>query len=246
MKKVLALLFALVMVLSLAACAQEETATEATEAPAVEATEEPVAEATEEPAVEATEEPAATEETAAEGVQRIIVWNNAIDGLTSSQQQRSEGDLRTAYSFQEVCDKCGVVGNDTVQVIGSDGYTGEEALTDIMQKYLTLEGENAPIVVGEAQDPDWAVWEVAYINFGSDVFMTSYQDKISVKDVFDAVGMVSADSYDFICTDEYTQNVAAADIADCYISWIDDRVDAEVPGIGDYTLWNILYIQPAA
>lgn len=244
MKKTLALLFALVMVLTLFACSAQE-ATEATEA-AEEATEE-VVEATEAPAEEpaATEEPVA-EESAAEGVQRIIVWNNAIDGLTPSDQPRSADDLRSAYSIQEVYDKCGIQGSDTVQVIGSDGYVGEEALSDILQKYLTLEGDNAPVVVGEAQDPDWAVWEVAYINFGTDAIMTSYKDKISVQDMFDALGMAEADSYDFICTDDYTQNVAAEDIGDCYISWIEDRVDAEVPGIGDYTLYSILYIQPGA
>lgn len=244
MKKTLALLFALVMAFTLFACSAQEAAetteapAEATEAPA-EATEAP-AEATEAPA-EATEEPAATT-----GVSRIIVWNNAIDGLTASDQPRYDGDLRSAYSIQEVYDKCGIQGSEDVQVIGSDGYTADETLSDILQKYLTLEGDNAPVVVGEAQDPDLAVWEVAYINFGSDAVMTSYKDKISVQDMFDALGMAAADSYDFICTDEYTQNVAASDIADCYISWIDGRVDAEVPGIGDYTLWNILYIQPGA
>lgn len=251
MKKTLALLFALVMVLSLFACTAQEP-TEATEAAeeateeVVEATEEPVEEsaAAEEPAEEATvEEPAATE-----SVQRIIVWNNAIDGLTASDQPRYEGDLRSAYSIQEVYDKCAIQGSEdtAVKVIGSDGYAGEETLSDILQKYLTLEGDNAPVVVGDAQDPDWAVWEVAYINFGTDAIMTSYKDKISVSDVFTALGMVEAASYNFICTDEYTFNVAAEDIGDCYISWVEDRVDAEVPGIGDYTLYNILYIQPGA
>jgi hypothetical protein len=248
-KKTLALLFALVMVLTLFACTAQE-ATEATEA-IEEATEE-VVEATEEPAEEpaATEEPAEepAEEPTADGVQRIIVWNNAIDGLTASEQPRGADDMRSAYSIQEVYDKCGIQGSDDVdvQVVGSDSYVGEEPLSDILQKYLTLEGDNAPIVVGEAQDPDWAVWEVAYINFGTDAIMTAYMEKISVADVFEALGMVEADSYDFICTDEYTHNVAAEDIGDCYISWIEDRVDAEVPGIGDYTLYSILYIQPGA
>lgn len=245
MKKTLALLLALVMVFALCACSTQGTVEptgEATEPPV--ATDPPVATeppVTTEPPVEATEPPAETT-----GVQRIIVWNNAIDGLTVSDQIRGEGDLRPAYSIQEVYDKCGITGNETVQVIGSDGYVGEEALSDLLQKYLTLEGENAPIVVGEAQDPNWAVWEVAYINFGADAIMTSYKDKISVKEMFDALGMVQADNYNFICTDGYTQTVAAADIADCYISWIDDRIDAEVPGIGDYTLYSILYIQPSA
>jgi hypothetical protein len=241
-KKILALLFAMVMVLSLFACTAKEAA-EATEAPA-EATEAP-AEATEAPAEEA-EAPAEVpaEAPAAAGVQRIIVWNNAIEGLTASDQPRYEGALRSAYSIKDVCDKCGITVGEKANVIGSDGYVGEEVGSELLMKYLTIVGDNAPVVVGEAQDPDWAVWEVAYINFGTDVIMTSYKDQISVKDVFEALGMAEAESYDFICTDEYTQNVAAADIADCYVSWVDGRVDGVVPGIGDYTLYNLLYIQP--
>ncbi|HWP22107.1 MAG TPA: BMP family ABC transporter substrate-binding protein [Candidatus Cryosericum sp.] len=56
MKKVLAILLALAMVLSFAACKTTEPAAEATEAPAAEATEAPVAEATEAPAAEGTYE----------------------------------------------------------------------------------------------------------------------------------------------------------------------------------------------
>ena len=56
MKKVLAILLALAMVLSFAACKTTEPAAEATEAPAAEATEAPAVEATEEPAAEGTYE----------------------------------------------------------------------------------------------------------------------------------------------------------------------------------------------
>ena len=240
------MVFALVMAVSLCACTAPQTAQPAAATPAAataapaEPTEPPAA-TTEAPAT-ATEAPAAT----TTAVQRIIVWNNAIQGLTASDQPRSEGDLRSAYAIKDVYDKFSIKGNETVQVIGSDGYVGEEALSDLLKKYLTLEGESAPIVVGEAQDPDWAVWEVAYIKFGADAIITSYKDKLSVKDMFTALGMVEADNYDFVCTDNYTQKVAAADIADCYISWVSDRVDGVVPGIGSDTLYNILYIQPSA
>ncbi len=64
--------------------------------------------------------------------------------------------------------------------------------------------------------------------------------------MFDALGMAAADSYDFICTDDYTQKRARRGHCGLLRSWIDDRVDAEVPGIGEYTLYSILYIQPGA
>ncbi|MDR1800666.1 MAG: hypothetical protein LBQ95_02320 [Lachnospiraceae bacterium] len=239
MKKFIALILVSVMCIGLMACSKP--AEEVTEEPAEETTEETEEAVTEEPAEEETEETTAP---AAGSVDRIIVFNNAIEGLEASPQPRSD-EMREAYSIKEVYDKFETKGSDPVKVIGSDGYEAEEALDDILKKYFTLEGDAAPIIVGEEQDPDWAVWEVAYINFGSDVWMTAYKDEISVADVFTAVGMTTAESYDFICTDGYTQNVPATDIADCYITWVEDRVDASVPGLGDDTLWSIVTIQPA-
>jgi hypothetical protein len=156
-KKTLALLFALVMVFSLFACSAQEAAEEATEAVA-EATEEPAEEpaATEEATEEPAEEATAEEPAAAEGVQRIIVWNNAIEGLTPSDQPAMTATafgLLDSGSLRQVR----YSGQRRLQVIGSDGYTGEETLSDILQKYLTLERRQAPVVVGDATGPDWAV-----------------------------------------------------------------------------------------
>lgn len=67
---------------------------------------------------------------------------------------------------------------------------------------------------------------------------------VSVQALFEAVGMVEAEAYDFVCADGYTQNVIAEDIPECTIEHVDGRVDACVPGIGDYTLMNIVSIVP--
>lgn len=67
---------------------------------------------------------------------------------------------------------------------------------------------------------------------------------VSVQELFEAVGMVEAEAYDFVCADGYTQNVIAEDIPECTIEHVDGRVDACVPGIGDYTLMNIVSIVP--
>ncbi|MGI5888985.1 MAG: hypothetical protein ACOX6J_06405, partial [Oscillospiraceae bacterium] len=73
---------------------------------------------------------------------------------------------------------------------------------------------------------------------------TSEFSEVSVSSLFDGLGMASADSYDFVCADGYTQTVPASDIAECSIVHVDGRIDAAVPGIGDETLWNIMYIVP--
>ena len=238
MKKFFATLMVLVMALSLVACA----APAAEEAPVVE--EAPVEEAVVE---EAPAEEAAVEEApAADGVNRIIVWNTAVADLTSSEQPRG-AEMRVAYAFADVVAKCEIAGTEPCQVIGSDGYAADEMYDDLMQKYLTLEGESAPIVVGEAQDPDWAVWEVAYVRVGNDVMMACIKDEYPVADVFAAVGMVEADSYDFVCADGYVHNVLASEIAECTVKLMEDGgYDGTAPGLGDYTLYDLLYIQPAA
>ena len=232
MKKLLAMLLALVMVLSLVACggssddtAADDTATEDT-----------------------TTDDTATDDTAADAgdaVTRLIVWDNAVLDLESSEQDRG-GEARVAYAFADVIAKCEIAGTEPCQVIGSDLYAADEAYDDLVQKYLTMEGDDAPVVVGEAQDPDWAVWNVAYIRIGSDVIMTSYKEEISLEQVFEEIGMVEAESYDFICADGYVHNAPAADIAESYISWVDGRVDGICPGLGEYTLYSVVYIQPAA
>lgn len=238
MKKFFALMLVLVMALSLVACA----APAAEEAPVEEA---PVVE--EAPAEEAVVEEAPAEEApAADGVNRVIVWNTAVADLTSSEQPRG-GETRVAHAFADVVAKCEIAGTEPCQVIGSDGYAADELYDDLMQKYLTLEGESAPIVVGEAQDPDWAVWEVAYVRIGNDAIMTGFKEEHPVADIFAAIGMVEADSYDFICSDGYVHNVLASDIAECTVKLMEDGgYDGTAPGLGDYTLYDLLYIQPAA
>lgn len=236
MKKLLAIILVLSMALSLAACASgKEEAAESTE----EAAEE-TADAAEETA-DAAEEGAATDAPACE---RIIVWNTAILDKESSEQPRGD-EMRVAYSFKDVIDACEIKGTEPCQVIGSDGYAADEAYDDLVQKYMTLEGESAPIVVGEAQDPDWAVWEVAYVRIGTDVLMTSYKEDIPITQVFEDIGMVEADSYDFICSDGYTATVTAEELSECSVRQIEGRADGIVPGVGDDSLWDLLYIQPS-
>jgi len=233
MKKFLALMLVLTMAVSLAACGSSKPAEEA----------EPAAEA-EEAAEEGEEDwGEAPEVSEAPPCERIIIWNSAIEELESSEQPRGD-DMRVSYSIKDVIDKCEITETAPVQIIGSDGYTAEESYDEIIQKYLTLEGESAPIVVGEAQDPDWAVWEVAYVRIGSDVIMTSYTEDIPFTQVFEDLGMAEADSYDFICTDGYTCNIPADEIDQCSLRQIEGRADGIVPGVGDDSLWSLLYVQP--
>ena len=239
MKKLLAMLLALVMVLSLVACGGSSDDTAADDATTDDTT------ATDDTTTDDT-----TTEDAGDAVTRLIVWDNAVLDLESSEQARGD-ETRVAYAFADVIAKCEITGTEPCQVIGADLYAADEAYDDLVQKYLTMEGEDGPIVVGEAQDPDWAVWNVAYVRIGSDVIMTSYQEEISLAKVFEEVGMVEAENYDFVCADGYVHTAPAADIAESYIKWIDAgdgtfRVDGVCPGLGEYTLYNVVYVQPAA
>ena len=241
MKKLLAMLLALVMVLSLVACGGGSTEEAPADGEEV-GTEDTTGTEGGEEGGEVAADPAA--------VNRLIVWDNAVLGLESSEQARGD-ETRVAYAFADVIAKCEIAGSEPCQVIGADGYAADEAYDDLVQKYLTMEGEDGPIVVGEAQDPDWAVWNVAYVRIGSDVIMTSYQEEISLAKVFEDIGMVEAENYEFVCDDGYVHTAPAADIAESYIKWIDAgdgtfRVDGVCPGLGEYTLYSVVYVQPAA
>ena len=67
---------------------------------------------------------------------------------------------------------------------------------------------------------------------------------VSVSELFEALGMVEAEAYDFVCADGYVHNIIAEDIPACTIEHVDGRVDARVPGVGDNTLRSIAYIIP--
>ena len=241
MKKLLAMLLALAMVLALVACGGAADEGEAEDAGAADGADT----GDTGDAGEAEGEGEGEVEADPNAVTRLIVWDNAVLGLESSEQDRA-GEARVAYAFADVIAKCEIAGTEPCQVIGSDGYAADEAYDDLVQKYLTMEGEDGPIVVGEAQDPDWAVWNVAYVRIGSDVIMTSYQEEISLAQVFEDIGMVEAAEYDFICDDGYVHTAPAEDIAESYIKWVDGRVDGVCPGLGEYTLYSVVYIQPAA
>ena len=235
MKKFLATILVLAMALSLMACGSSGAA--ATEEPAEEA--EAAEEAAEEPAEEAADEAAP-----ASATERIIILNTAVLELEASDQPRGD-EMRPAYSFADLIESVNCEGNDPCQTIGSDGYTADEPYDDLLKKYITLEGESAPILVGEAQDPDWATWEVAYVRVGTDTFMTSYTEEIPFTKVFEDIGMVEADAYDFICSDGYTATIPADEIGECSLKQIEGRADGIVPGVGDDSLWDLLYVQPA-
>ena len=238
MKKFLALFLVLAMALSLMACGSSGAA--ATEEPAEEAEEAEEAVEEAEPAEEAEEAaPAAGDCT------RIIVLNTAVLDLPVSDQPRGD-EMRPAYAMADLIESVNCEGSDPCKTIGSDGYTADEPYDELVKKYITLEGDAAPILVGDAQDPDWATWEVAYIVVGSDVFMTSYTEEIPFTQVFEDLGMAEAEAYDFICSDGYTATIPADEIDQCSLKQIEGRADGIVPGVGDDSLWDLLYIQPAA
>ena len=68
--------------------------------------------------------------------------------------------------------------------------------------------------------------------------------RLSVASLFEALPMARADSYDFCCVDGYVYTVPAEQISDCYIGWVDERVDGFVPGIGEQSLYDLHYIIP--
>jgi len=178
-------------------------------------------------------------------VSRITVFENGAIGLASSEQPFGS-DKRVGYSVADFAQKNFTFKpSEDVTIVASDGYTATEAYALFVEKYICLQGSDAPIVIGASQDKNWAVWNMAHISFGRDAVCFMIGDSVSVAELFEALGMVEAASYNFACTDGYVHNIKAADIGDCFIEYRGSSIDGIVPGIGEYTLMELLYIEPA-
>ena len=178
-------------------------------------------------------------------VMRITVFENALSGLAATEQPFGS-DMRSGYSVSEfVAANFILPPEEEVTIVAMDGYTATELYAVFSEKYVCLEGSDAPIMIGASQDKNWAVWNMAHISFGWEAVCFVPEEGVSVAELFEAVGMVAAPSYNFICTDGYTHNIEADLISACYIRYVDGRIDGIVPGIGDYTLMELLNIVPA-
>ena len=251
MKKWFAFLLAAAMVLSLAACQKEPAPTEPqtpapTEAPTVAPTEKPTEPPTEAP----TEPPKPLSDMA-----RVIILNNAFEGLDMSSQCYNAEAYFPSYKLGELVEEnFWFLPEDettTFTTAYTDGYTGELDYKTFKGVFVAfpkdLDGAyDYEIYTGKNFKKSWDVQYKGWVVIGPEAILFMQQDDPwEIPELFAEIGMVDAESYEFVCADGWSETITKEDLAECQIFWNKDGgVDATSIAYPTYSLMNIQYIVP--
>ena len=261
-----ALLLAVVMLASMfVGCTQKpaekpvEAAPVVTEAP--KPTEAPKEEPkpTEEPAPEPTAEPKLESEPEPEGLHKLVVLNTLVKDIETvkSEDSRFNAYWLPSYKLGEIFEKnfwFVPEANEVVAVTAySDGYTddGTDSYETLCAKgipfgFTDSKGGTYDVFTGSTQKMNAMVQYMGYILTGHECALFMPDDGWeNLKELFDEIKMAPAESYDFICADDYTEEIAAADLENCKIYATENgTIDATSIAYPGYGLTSIRYIVP--
>ena len=208
---------------------------------------------TEEPAPEPEPEPAP------EGIHQLTVLNTLVKDIETvkSEDSRFNAYWLPSYNLGEVFEKnfwFVPEANEVVAVVAySDGYTddGTDSYETLCAKGIAFgftdsKGGTYDVFTGPTQKMNAMVQYMGYILTGHECALFVPEDGWeNVKELFAEIGMAEAESYDFICADEWTEEIAAEDLEKVQIFYTDKGgIDATSIAYAGYTLMNIRYIVP--
>ena len=260
MKKLLAMFLALARVLSLAACGEPVTTTEApktTEAPTTEA---PTT------APETTEAPTTAEPTTTAAPEPVViasiqVMNPLLEGLEEVKDPnatRYNAYWLTGYAMKDIVEKnfWFDVADDAVLSAVSyvDMYAAEFGdLATMKEQGLCL---NVPeglqknyhegLMFGTGIKKDNTPYNLGWLVVGPEAIVLVNEDGYAATDLFEDLKMAEADSYDFVCggPKPFTEEIDKADLEKVNIYFKDGRPVADSIAYAGYTLDDLLYIVP--
>ncbi len=188
-----------------------------------------------------------------DGICHIVVMPNAdgVLGVEPAEAMNYGGTLYDAYPVADVLAKAGIETTTAKAVSYKDGFTFEYDLDTFLKAYICLDtkNKNDAFTCGKVQVRDQLckaagqyIFDDAVLVYvpGVDVMPDGY----SVPDLFKAIGMKEAKSYNFTCADGYTEEIFAEDLANVKIFLNDGRVDSTSIAYPTYTLQDILSITP--
>lgn len=239
-KRIIAALLALVMLLALAACGG---------APA---------EDTKAPETQAPETQAPTTEAALAELGKIAIFNTAQADLafTKDAEARFNSVWMPAYAVADyVAANFWFVPTEETPVgvtSWQDGYTWEQTYATFANQFLSIEidasmAENHEVVVcGEGSGDEVHPWHVGWITVGAEAMLFMNKDGYVAQYLFEDIGMVAADEYDFVCADGWSETIHKDDLKDVNIFFNEETgtLDATSIAYAGYTLGNIKYIIP--
>lgn len=237
-KRIIAMLLAAVMILAMAACgAQKPAETTAPAAP----------ETTAAPATEA----------APVALGKIAVLNTALEQLklTEDAEARFNAYWMKGYPVADY-----VANNfwyqpadDTKvsQVSYQDGYAYEITYAEYASQIISIDvhpeiAENYEMVAcGQGSAMDMFPYHVGYVIIGAEAILFMNDDGYEAPYLFEDVGMVEAEEYDFVCADGYSETIHKDDLAEVSIFYSESgTIDCSSVAYPEYSLNNLAYIIP--
>ena len=273
MKKALALILTLAMVLSLAACGEKPVTTTAapTEPPKTEAP------TTAAPTTEAPTTEAPTTEPAPQVVKTLYVMNGALEDLPTYDdplEVRFNPNWLRGWNvgkfteenfwFKPADDQKAYVMayNDGYTYAPTEGGEYPELTYGIFKNQLICldvpqelkENWPAGIIYGPDMEKDMLPWKIGMVVVGPEAIIMGKAKAWNAEQLFfekiggvdEVAKMVDAESYDFICADGYSEEISKEDLADVEIFFTEDgsRMDATSIENEGQSLWDIKYIVP--
>ena len=191
---------------------------------------------------------------ALEGMQRLIVMNNAFDGLAMSDQCYNAKEYHKAYSLGELIDNnfwFTPAEDTTVYTVAyTDFYADECDLATFRNKFISFQQDNPEydydLFVGRAQKESQDVKYKGYCIVGPEVILLMQEEGWAIPELFEYVKMADASAYDFICADGYSETIGKGDLDKCSIYYTEDGgVNATSIEYPDSGLADIRYIVPS-
>jgi len=185
----------------------------------------------------------------ASGMQRIIILNNAFDGLELSSQCYNAKEYHKAYSLGEIIDDnfwftpAADAKADTVAF--TDFYTDSTSVEELRQKYVSFVKDNPSfdydLFVGKQQKETYDVKYKGYCIIDKEGLVFVPEDGWNAADLMTNIGMVKSDAYEFVSVSGEKAIVASDKLADCEII-LHGNDCADLSGAA--TLEALLYIIP--
>ena len=188
-----------------------------------------------------------------DGICHIVVMPNAVGVLDEEPAELMNygGTVYAAYPVTDVLAKAEIELSPVKAISYKDGFTFEYDAELFEKLFICLDtkNKNDAFTCGKDQVRDQLCKAAGQYVFADAalVYVPGVEvlpDGYAVEDLFKAVGMAEAKSYNFTCADGYTEEIFAEDLAKCKIFINDDRVDATSIAYPSYTLQDILSITP--
>lgn len=256
-----ALLLAVLMVLSIFVGCSAKTTEKPAEAAQPAATEAPKAEP--KPTEAPTSEPEPTEpptsEPELEGIHQLTVLNTLVKDMqtVNNEDSRFNAYWLPSYRIGDIFEKnfwFVPEANEVVSVVSwKDGYAddGTDSYETLCAKGLSFgfndgKGDTYDVFTGPTQKMSYMVLSMGYILTGHECALFMPKDGWdNLSNLFKEIGMAEAASYDFICADGWTEEIAAEDLGKVKIFYTEKgTIDATSIAYAGYTLMNIRYIVP--